>query len=240
VAKAPRFASREEYEAWKLERSGGSPAAAEAPPAPGAASKCGTCGAPLPYDLATCAVCRPDPIEAAAYDGGDSGLELVERPPRRQTVLPPVEEDPALLAPAGPPVGKQMPPEPSEEEQKAIGAAVGAGGFSALMTAGISLYAMSSGNEVLGASAANLVDAAVGGALAYGTARRSRICSTSMLGLFVLGKLMMILETGRFSGIFVAGLFAWYMLGGMLATFSYQSRLREWKQEYGPAARRAG
>jgi len=236
VAKAPRFASREEYEAWKRERSGASPAAAaEAPPAPGAASKCGTCGAPLPYDLATCAVCRPDPIEAAAYDGGDSGLELMERPPRRQTVLPPLEEEAPPLADAEPPLGKRLPPEPSEEEQKAIGAAVGAGAFSALLTGGISLYAMSSGNNVLGASAANLVDAVLIGALAFGTLRKSRVCAALMLGLFVLGKLMMILETGRFSGIFVAGLFAWYMLGGMLATFSYQARLREWKREYAPS-----
>jgi hypothetical protein len=229
VAKAPRFASREEYEAWKRERSGASPAAVEAPPAPGAASKCGTCGAPLPYDLATCAVCRPDPIEAVAYDGGDSGLELMERPPRRQTVLPPLAEEPPPLAHPEPPVGKRLPPEPSEEEQKAIGAAVAAGGFSALMTAGVSLYAMSSGGDVLGLSAAGLVDAGLVAALAFGTFRRSRFCAAGLLGFFVLGKLMLILETGRFSGIFVAGLFAWYMLGGMLATFSYQARLRDWK-----------
>ena len=98
MAKAPRFASREEYEAWKRERSGG---AAPTPAPMGAPEvKCSTCGAPLPHELAVCAVCRPDPIEAAAYDGGDSGLELMERPPRRQTVLPPLEEEPAALAPA--------------------------------------------------------------------------------------------------------------------------------------------
>jgi hypothetical protein len=233
VAKAPRFASREEYEAWKRERSVG----AAATPAPLASPeiKCDTCGAPLPHERAVCAVCRPDPIETAAYDGGDSGLELMERPARRQTVLPPLEEPPALLAPAEGSVGTSVAPEPSEEEQKAIGAAVGAGGFSALLTAGVSLYAMSSGSDVLGLSAASLIDAALVGALAFGTYRRSRFCAAGLLGFFLLGKLMMVLETGRLSGLFVTALFAWYMLGGMLATFSYQSRLREWKQEHGTA-----
>jgi hypothetical protein len=236
VAKAPRFASREEYEAWKLERSGGAAPVADAPPSPGAASKCGTCGAPLPYDLATCAICRPDPIEAAAYDGGDSGLELAEREPRRETVLPPLAEEPVDLAPEAPSLGEQLAPEPSEEEQKAIGAAVAAGGFSAVVTAGVSLYAMSSGNDVLGLSAASLVDAGLAAALAFGTWRRSRFCAAGLLGFFVLSKVIAILETGRFSGFLVTALFAWYMFGGMLATFSYQSRRREWKREHGAAA----
>jgi hypothetical protein len=230
VAKAPRFASREEYEAWKRERSGG----AAATPAPLASPeiKCDTCGAPLPHERAVCGVCRPDPIESAAYDGGDSGLELMERPPRRQTVLPPVEEPPQF-APAEAPVGALAAPEPTEEEQKAIGAAVGAGGFSALLTAGVSLYALNSGSDVLGLSASSLVDAALVAALAFGTYRKSRLCAAGLLGFFLLGKVIMILETGRLSGLFVTALFAWYMLGGMLATFRYQSRLREWKQEHG-------
>jgi hypothetical protein len=236
VAKAPRFASREEYEAWKRERSGG----AAPTPAPMAAPevKCTRCGAPLPHERAVCAVCRPDPIEAAAYEGGDSGLELMERPPRRQTVLPPLEAEPAQLAPAEAPQGEALRPEPSEEEQKRIGAAVGAGGFSALMTAGVSLYAMSSGSDVLGLSASSLIDAALMGGLAFGTLRRSRICAAAMLGLFLLSKIMMVLETGRSSGLFVTALFAWYMLGGMLATFSFQARVGEWKREQVPAAGR--
>jgi hypothetical protein len=231
VAKAPRFASREEYEAWKRERSGG----AAATPAPLASPeiKCDTCGAPLPHERAVCGVCRPDPIETAAYDGGDSGLELMERPARRQTVLPPMEEPLETFAPSQSPAGERARPEPSEQEAKAIGAAVGAGGFSALLTAGVSLYAMSSGSDVLGLSAASLIDAALVAALCFGTYRRSRLCSAGLLGFFLLGKVMMVLETGRFSGLFVTALFAWYMFGGMLATFSYQSRLREWKQEHG-------
>jgi hypothetical protein len=231
VAKAPRFASREEYEAWKRERSGG---AAESP-APLAAPeiKCDGCGAPLPHERAVCAVCRPDPIESAAFDGGDSGLELMERPARRQTVLPPVEEPLETFAPAQAPAGSMASPEPSDEEQKAIGAAVGAGAFSALVTAGVSLYAMSSGSDVLGLSASSLVDAVLVAALSFGTYRKSRLCAAGLLGFFLLGKVIMILETGRLSGLFVTALFAWYMLGGMLATFSYQSRLREWKQGHG-------
>ncbi len=95
---------------------------------------------------------------------------------------------------------------------------------------------MSSGNDVLGLSAASLVDAALVGALAFGTFFRSRFCAAGLLGFFVLGKVVMILESGRLSGLFVAALFAWYMFGGMLATFSYHARLREWKREQGPAA----
>lgn len=71
-----------------------------------------------------------------------------------------------------------------------------------------------------------LIDFAVGSLLAYGIYRKSRIASVLMLAYYIVGKLIVIAQTGNSMVLTLSFLPAYFLFQGVVGTFSYY-RLRK-------------
>lgn len=101
-----------------------------------------------------------------------------------------------------------------------IAAAISAG-----MTLLVTLLAMS-GASVGSFSAWNMVDVVLIAGLAYGIRRRSRACATIMLGYFVLSKILIVVQTGKPTGVLVGLIFIYFLWQGVSGTFAYHRLLQ--------------
>jgi lysylphosphatidylglycerol synthetase-like protein (DUF2156 family) len=62
--------------------------------------------------------------------------------------------------------------------------------------------------------------------LAFGIFKRSRACAVAMFAYFVISKIIVIAETGKASGIFLALVFMYYYWQGIVGTFAYHKHVK--------------
>jgi membrane-bound ClpP family serine protease len=88
-----------------------------------------------------------------------------------------------------------------------------------------------------GLGAWGLVDVAIVVALVYGVHRRSRTCAILLLALFVVGRILFMVEQGKPTGIIVAFAIAYYLARGVQGTFQYHAFMRDpaTSESYGKA-----
>lgn len=94
----------------------------------------------------------------------------------------------------------------------------------------VTLVAMGSGGNGVGDGAWNLVDVGLIALLAFGIYKRSRTAATIMLAYFVLSKILIMVETGRPSGLVLGLLFAIFYFRAMTATYRYHRFVNAWKR----------
>ena len=102
----------------------------------------------------------------------------------------------------------------------------------------VTVIAMASGGDGLGDGAWNLVDVGLIALLAFGIYKRSRTAATIMLAYFVLSKILIMVETGKPSGLVVGLLFAIFYFRAMTATYRYHRFVSDWKRNP-PAPKRS-
>ena len=107
-----------------------------------------------------------------------------------------------------------------EEILKKIKHAWVAAVISGCITLVATLVAMS-GTDILGFSAWELIDVALIFGLAFGIYRKSRACAVIMFVYFIASKILIMMETGRATGIFMAIIFGYYFWQGIAGTFAY-------------------
>lgn len=107
-----------------------------------------------------------------------------------------------------------------EDIRKKIKNAWVAAVISGSMTLVVTLIAMS-GTDILGFSAWELLDVALVLLLAFGIYKKSRACAVAMLAYFVLSKILMMVESGKPSGLPLAIVFIYFFWQGVSGTFAY-------------------
>jgi hypothetical protein len=92
--------------------------------------------------------------------------------------------------------------------------------ISGCITLVVTLLAMN-GVAILGFNAWNLLDAALIFGLTFGIYKKSRSCAVLMLIYFVGSKMIIIADTGKFSGAIMSIVFIYYYIHGVIGTFTY-------------------
>jgi len=132
-------------------------------------------------------------------------------------------------SPPASPVMDPPPPEVPSEILKKIKQAWVAALFSAGLTLIFTLVAMS-GTKILGLSAWNFLDVALILGLAFGIYKKSRTCAVLMFIYFVISKIFVMAETGRFTGGIVGALiFGYFFWQGIAGTFAYHKLIKRSK-----------
>jgi hypothetical protein len=111
-------------------------------------------------------------------------------------------------------------PEIPDDIRKKIKGASIAAAISGSITLVVTLIAMS-GTDILGFSAWELVDVALIFGLAFGIYKKSRTCAVAMLLYFVVSKIILMVESGKPSGLLWAAIFIYYYWQGVSGTFAY-------------------
>lgn len=91
-----------------------------------------------------------------------------------------------------------------------------------LIVSATSLY----GTTIQGFDAWNFVDVALALSLSFGIYKRSRAAAVTMLAYFVISKIVIIVDTGTASGIFVALVFLYFYWQGVVGTFAYHRHIK--------------
>jgi serine/threonine-protein kinase len=107
-----------------------------------------------------------------------------------------------------------------EEILKKIKHAWVAAVISGCITLVVTLVAMS-GTDILGFSAWELIDVALIFGLALGIYKKSRACAVIMFVYFIASKILIMMQTGRPTGVPLALVFAYYFWQGIAGTFAY-------------------
>jgi hypothetical protein len=94
--------------------------------------------------------------------------------------------------------------------------------ISAVMTLGVTLIAMS-GTAVLGFSAWELIDVALILGLAFGIYKKSRTSAVIMLVYFVASKILIMVESGKPTGLLMGMVFVYFYWQGVVGTFAYHT-----------------
>lgn len=95
-----------------------------------------------------------------------------------------------------------------------------AAAISGSITLIVTLIAMS-GTEILGFSAWELIDVALVFGLAFGIYKKSRACAVVMLIYFTISKIVVMVESGKPSGVLLSVIFIYYFWQGVSGTFAY-------------------
>ncbi len=135
-------------------------------------------------------------------------------------------EDNVYKAPSAD-LGQAKPIEVSEEITKKIKAGWIAAIISGHVTFGLILMAINSDGPNGLFNLWSLIDVAIIFALAFGIYMKSRIAATTMFGYFVLSNVLIIVETGQFSGGFLSLVFLYFYFRAMVGTFQYHQALKE-------------
>ena len=77
------------------------------------------------------------------------------------------------------------------------------------------------GVDILGFGIHNLLDVTLIFGLAYGIYRKSRVCAVIMFVYFVGNRILMLVESGKPSGLVMAALFGYWFFQGIRGTFGY-------------------
>jgi hypothetical protein len=107
-----------------------------------------------------------------------------------------------------------------EEILKKIKHAWVAAVISGCITLVVTLVAMS-GTDILGFSAWELIDVALIFGLAFGIYKKSRACAVIMFVYFIASKILIMMQTGRPTGVPLALVFGYYFWQGIAGTFAY-------------------
>jgi hypothetical protein len=121
-------------------------------------------------------------------------------------------------------VADAVPTVPPDVEKKIKSAWIAAC-ISGVITLVVTLIAMS-GTELLGFDAWSLLDVGMIFALAFGIYKRSRACAVTMLAYFVISKIILMVESGKPSGLLMALIFGYYFWQGVQGTFTYHKLKR--------------
>lgn len=70
--------------------------------------------------------------------------------------------------------------------------------------------------------------------LAFGIYKKSRIAATFMFVYFLISKILLMVETGRSSGLFLSVIFFYYYFQGMVGTFQYHKLVKAHANEVSP------
>lgn len=116
-------------------------------------------------------------------------------------------------------------PEVPAEILKKIKGAWVAGLISAAMTLLVTVLTIS-GSKVAGFNAWNFIDVVLILALAFGIFKKSRTCAVIMFAYFVISKILIVMNTGRFDGAVMAIAFLYFYAQGMAGTFAYHKHLK--------------
>jgi len=146
----------------------------------------------------------------------------------------PYESPAAAVADAAVPLERDIPDEIARPIKHGWVAACVSGAMTLLVTA----IAMGTGGNGMGDGAWNLVDVGLIALLAFGIYRRSRTAATAMLAYFVLSKILIMMETGKPSGLVLGLLFAIFYFRAMTATYRYHRFVKDWKRNP-PAPKRS-
>lgn len=107
-----------------------------------------------------------------------------------------------------------------EKAEKAIKTAYVAAIISGTITLIVSLMAMA-GVSFGGINPWMIIDAIFIFGMAYGIAKKSRVCAIIMLVYWILAKIVTIMGEGPSGGIVVAIMFAYFFFNGVVGTFTY-------------------
>lgn len=110
----------------------------------------------------------------------------------------------------------EVPADVAKKIKSAWIAACVSGGFT-LLFSGLAVAGM----PMMGMDAWSFADAAVILGLAFGIYRKSRACAVLMLLYFIAGKIIMMVETGKPSGLLLSLVFAYYFWQGIVGTFAF-------------------
>lgn len=83
------------------------------------------------------------------------------------------------------------------------------------------------GAQQLGVDAWVSIDVAIGLALVYGVHRKSRVCAVLLLSYFLLGRILLMIQSGMPGGLVVTAVVAYYYGRGVLGTFEYHRFVRD-------------
>jgi len=108
-----------------------------------------------------------------------------------------------------------------------------AGLISGAATLVVTLLAVS-GVQLLGFSAWEFVDVALILGLTYGIYRKSRVCAVLMVIYFAASKILIVMETGKPTGGFMAIIFLYFYVQGVLGTFAYHKHIEDAAQTIPP------
>jgi serine/threonine-protein kinase len=111
-------------------------------------------------------------------------------------------------------------PEIPEDIRKKIKSAWVAAAISGSITLVVTLISMS-GTDILGFSAWELIDVGLIFGLAFGIYRKSRACAVVMLSYFIISKIILMVESGKPSGVVLSIIFIYYFWQGVSGTFAY-------------------
>jgi hypothetical protein len=146
----------------------------------------------------------------------------------------PYESPAATVADARQPLERDLPDEITRPMKHGWVAACISGAMTLLVT----LVSLGGAGREIGYDAWNLVDVGLIALLAFGIYKRSRTAATIMLLYFVLSKILVMVETGKPSGLVLGLVFAIFYFRAMTATYRYHRFLRDWKRNP-PAPRRS-
>lgn len=114
--------------------------------------------------------------------------------------------------------------DPATSVPEAVRKKIRNGWIAALVSAGatlvVTLIAMS-GTAILGFSAWELFDVALVLGLAFGICKKSRTCAVLMLLYFIASKILIIVETGKPTGMLMALVFGYFFWQAVAGTFAY-------------------
>ncbi|MBI3715915.1 MAG: hypothetical protein HY255_07985 [Betaproteobacteria bacterium] len=82
------------------------------------------------------------------------------------------------------------------------------------------------GVQVMQFSAAELVDAVLAYGLAYGIYRKSRTCAILLTAYFIIGRIVLYVESGVISGGLMGVIFLYFLARGIEGTFQYHKLMR--------------
>lgn len=92
--------------------------------------------------------------------------------------------------------------------------------ISGTVTLVMTLIAMR-GTPILELDAWSLLDVGLIFALAFGIYKKSRVCAVVLLAYFILSHILVMMASGKASGLLVALIFGYYYVQGIVGTFAF-------------------
>lgn len=105
-----------------------------------------------------------------------------------------------------------------------------AGVISCLLTLGMTVFFVLNPQQGQLFDAWNFLDVGLIAAMTFGIWRKSRVAATAMFLYFAFSKILIVVETGKPSGLLVGLIFLYVYAQAMRATYQYHRLLKEWRR----------